>query len=345
MHLLALLVKLPLCEVVVDVQGTLEHSLTELAQVHHNLRVVHSPKIAHQAYSPGQARNRAIACAKGEYLFLMDADLQCAPPLLHALVARSQRLATRGPQAFEMFPCLYLTEQETKRGDIVFEDYVAAYLSGRIDRIENIALASSCLLVQRAWFHTLGGFDADFIGHGGEDLALIHQLCLHYPMMDLPDDYTDNIKAKHPADYQGCRRYYALYALQHLFNGDFLLHRWHPRPLTHAYHQRRASNDSLLVEKLCQQRPRALIAGGSENTALQQRCGVSRQLSADINLQFVPWLTGLQEAFGYSVTEFPGLFALHPSVVIKRPWWRKIRKLYVNPARFFKDSRLYNTFF
>jgi predicted glycosyltransferase involved in capsule biosynthesis len=340
-NLLESLVNVPFCEVVIDIQGDIDNALADLATYHANLVLVNNKLTGNQAYSPGQARNRALKKASGDYLFFIDADLLCPPELLNNLLKRSQHLAEIGKQAFEMFPCFYLTEQETKAENIGFDKYLTSYLAGQIDLVENIALASSCLLVNREWVIELGGFDADFIGHGGEDLELIHRLCLHYPILALPADYAENIKAQHPADYKGCRRYYCLYALNHLFEGRFLLHLWHPRPLTNLYHQSRAGNDRLLCEKLSVQQPRFAVIAQSKIGQLQQQSYLSEALIADLENKFSQWLKELQDKFSYPLQDFPGLFNWHNSVVIKRPLWRKVRKLYLHPKLFFKDSGLF----
>ncbi|MDY7948460.1 hypothetical protein [Escherichia coli] len=45
----------------------------------------------------------------------------------------------------------------------------------------------------------------------------------------------------------------------------------------------------------------------------------------------------LQEEAGYPVREYPGLLRWKDGVTVKRPLWRKMRKLYLNPKAFFKD--------
>ncbi|AGH81036.1 glycosyl transferase family protein [Psychromonas sp. CNPT3] len=335
--LVKMLVKVPCCEVVIDFQGEIDNKLVDLAIIYNQLNIVVSQNNTSHIYSPGQARNRAVAKASGEYLFFIDADLLCQPCLLSYLLERSRYLSSIGKQAFEMFPCFYLTEKETKKSNVYFEKYLKSYLSGEIDLVENIALASSCLLVNREWFIALGGFDVDFIGHGGEDLTLIHQLALHYPIAPLPNDYSDNIKSQFPGCYQGFRRYFSLYALAHLFAGRFFVHCWHPRPLTNAYHKKRESNDLLLVDKLNDCSTHFPIVNNKSVKLLQKNCLVDPLLLSNFKKNYRDWLSSVQEKYDYPVGQFPGLFNWADGVKKRSSMKRKFRKLYLNPRLFFID--------
>ncbi|MFQ1995833.1 galactosyltransferase-related protein [Aeromonas sp. 604534] len=279
-------------------------------------------------YSPGQARNNAISYTSAKMIFIVDADLICSPTLREQLQDQSEACFLLGPHAFDMYPCLYLTKEETERFDGDFQGCLESFLRGENHRVEGIALASSCLLMNREWFLQLGGFDEQFVGHGGEDLELIDRLTRHYPIGPRPDDYALNIKAQHPGDYQGFRRYFSYYALPHLFAGRFLVHQWHPRPLTHPYHKRRANNDQLLEQMLARSE--------AERGPLKGPVVPCNDLGGELP-DFREWMIRLQEEAGYPVSEYPGLLRWQEGVQRKRPLWRKLRKLYLNPRAFFRD--------
>jgi len=283
-----------------------------------------------EIYSPGVARNSVIDSRAAPQLFFVDADLICSPILIQQLSERSQMCCDVGLNAFEMYPCLYLTKEETERFDGDFQGCLDSFLRGENHRVEGIALASSCLLMNREWFLQLGGFDEQFVGHGGEDLELIDRLTRHYPIGPRPDDYALNIKAQHPGDYQGFRRYFSYYALPHLFAGRFLVHQWHPRPLTHPYHKRRANNDQLLEQMLARSE--------AERGPLKGPVVPCNDLGGELP-DFREWMIRLQEEAGYPVSEYPGLLRWQEGVQRKRPLWRKLRKLYLNPRAFFADMR------
>lgn len=288
-----------------------------------NTHVLDTPANA-LAYSPGQARNSAIIYASTKMIFFMDADLICSQILHEQLILQIEECDGMALNTFKMYPCLYLTKEETERFDGDFQGCLESFLRGENHRVEGIALASSCLLMNREWFLQLGGFDEHFIGHGGEDLELIDRLTRHYPIGPRPDDYALNIKAQHPGDYQGFRRYFSYYALPHLFAGRFLVHQWHPRPLTHPYHRRRATNDALLEQMLANPKP------------LSGPVVPCNDFGGELP-PFREWMAQLQEEAGYPVSEYPGLFRYRDGVTTKRPLWRKARKLYLNPRQFWRD--------
>ncbi|WP_258224670.1 galactosyltransferase-related protein [Aeromonas sp. HMWF014] len=294
-----------------------------------NLKVI-SDNQSYAEYSPGQARNYAVAKSSSKMIFMMDVDLLWAPKLAFELESRCIKCKQIDMSGFEMYPCLYLTEEETERFDGDFQGCLESYLRGENHRVEGIALASSCLLINREWFLQLGGFDEQFVGHGGEDLELIDRLTRHYPIGPRPDDYALNIKAQHPGDYQGFRRYFSYYALPHLFAGRFLVHQWHPRPLTHPYHRRRAGNDQLLEQMLSRTE--------AERGPLKGPVVPCNDLGGELP-DFREWMIRLQEEAGYPVSEYPGLLRWQEGVQRKRPLWRKLRKLYLNPRAFFADMR------
>lgn len=279
-------------------------------------------------FSPGQARNELIKAATGKHIFLLDVDLLISPELLSYLSNQVAPANQLSQHEFEMYPCLYLTKEETEQFDGDFQSCLESFLRGENHRVEGIALASSCLLLNREWFLQLGGFDEQFVGHGGEDLELIDRLTRHYPIGPRPTDYGLNIKAQHPGDYQGFRRYFSYYALPHLFAGRFLVHQWHPRPLTHPYHKRRASNDQLLEQMLSRSE--------SERGPLKGPIVPCNDLNGELP-DFREWMIRLQEEAGYPVSEYPGLLRWQDGIKPKRPLWRKLRKLYLNPRAFFRD--------
>lgn len=308
-----------------DVQVVIfDQSKQPCRQIPKPVTYINSPHCGHSPYSPGAARNEAIKYATGDYIFFMDADLEFDCGFIDWLQQRMYFLARIGKQAFDMYPCLYLSCGYSKQMPIDYEQCLVSYLSGENDVVDGIALASSCLLINKLWFCQLQGFDERFFGHGGEDLELIHRLILHYPVMPRPDDYHLNVKCQHPGGYKGFRAYASYYSVEHLFTRHFLVHRWHPRPLTHKYHRRRVNNDRLL--ELC------LMNCHLISTPLP--CVLKPDISSD---SFIEWLGRVQQHFDFDKERFPGLYRHTVKVQRDQTVWRKIRKLYLNPKLFFRD--------
>ncbi|WP_299008304.1 galactosyltransferase-related protein [uncultured Shewanella sp.] len=289
---------------------------------------IHAP-FKGKVYSPAFARNQAVKLSKSDYLFFIDVDLIVPNTLLNNLVSIAESLMTIGIFAFEMYPCFYLTKEASlnTKNNIDKQKQIEcldSFMKGNNDIVESIALVTSCLLINRQWFKQLKGFDETFIGHGGEDLELICRLTLHYQKGNIPIDFIYDKKTIHPANYEGFRRYLTQYSLEHLFELNFFIHRWHPRPLTHKYHRQRKVNEALLQKKL--------------QTLLTEKCiTVGSEQPVSLNKGYRNWIRSLQRDYNWPLNTYPGLFQWKRDVVIKRYFWRKCRKLYVKPRLFFTD--------
>ena len=291
------------------------------------VKYFHQP--GRSVFSPGKTRNLAVQKASGRYLFFCDADLLCPQELIDALIKYCNELGKTGSQAFAMFPCLYLSENATNRilaeNRIDYSLYRETYLKGLLSDVDGIAVASSCLLVERQWFLNIGGFRSEFAGHGCEDFELIHRLAAYFPAGALPDDYELDAKKQFPADYVGFRRYYSYYSLPHLFTGHFLLHQWHKRPLAKKYHRRRQENEQLFADILSSKSPP--VCNGIHPFHSKQKLPEYRE-----------WIISLMQKKGYNIQQYPGLFNWQKGV--SRPpgnLQRKLRKLILKPGQFFKD--------
>lgn len=182
--------------------GSLSLHRHKWSQGYDRITRLHAPE--YDVFSPGAIRNFAAKHANGKYIFFVYAVLDLSHNNWKTLICKLQKIIYINQQAFLMYPCLYLTKEETERFDRDFQGCLESFLRGENHRVEGIALASSCLLMNREWFLLLGSFDEQFVGHGGEDLELIDRLTRHYTTGPRPDDYALNIKAQHPGIIRGC---------------------------------------------------------------------------------------------------------------------------------------------
>ncbi|WP_422134131.1 glycosyltransferase [Endozoicomonas sp. ALD040] len=314
-----------------------------------NLRYFHQYQPG--VFAPGQVRNAAVAHATGQYIFLFDADLLISREMIDQLSGFVRELSLEGPLAFRMFPCLYLSQRYSAHftaeffkpvlQQALYQEAFESWFRGEVCKVDGIALASSCLLINREWFLAIGGFRQAFAGHGYEDFDLIHRLAMYYPVGKRPADYPVDVKSQFPGDYRGFRRYFSYYAVPHLFNGSFLLHQWHPRPLTRQYHRKRKENEACFAEILKDAtvtlpEPLPGFQADAEILAVLKN-GV---FDSDTVLSDFPcWLREQQILNGFPVEEYPGLFHFQAGVRKKNGgFWRKLRKLILNPRAFFQDS-------
>ena len=292
-------------------------------------------------FSPGRVRNCAAEQATGDFLFLMDADLLISQRMIATLFRCIESLQAQVPQAFCMFPCLYLS-QAYSAAEQDHQPLLAAYLSGKVDKVEGIALASSCLLIKRQWFLGVGGFRTEFSGYGCEDLELIHRLVSFYPLAAKPTDYAVDFKTPFPADYCGFRRYFSLYAVPHLFEGEFLLHQFHPRPHIHKYHRMRKQNEVIFAELLRAQHltlPPPLV-GFEAQAEFVAALKKGEVLSTVPMPNFAEGLQAQQIAHDFALEDYSGLFCFQGGSKKRHDsLQRKLRKLLLNPMAFLRDSK------
>lgn len=316
-----------------------------------NLRYIH--QFQPGVFAPGKVRNAAVAHATGQYIFLFDADLLISRTMAAQLSDFVRELASEMPQVFRMFPCLYLSQAYSSHftaeflnpamHQALYQKVFTSWFRGEVCKVDGIALASSCLLINREWFLAIGGFRQEFTGHGYEDFELIHRLAMYYPVGKRPADYPEDVKSQFPADYRGFRRYFSHYAVPHLFNGEFLLHQWHPRPLTRPYHRKRKNNEARFADILKDSAvtlPEPLAGfQASAEILVVLKSGVAesnRELP-----DFPCWLREQQVMNGFPVEEYPGLFHFQPGVKkISGGFWRKLRKLFLHPEQFIRDMML-----
>ena len=199
-------------------------------------------------YSAAKARNHGTRQAKGEYILFFDVDLRVSELFIPSLFEEIEALKSKAKEAFTLYPCLYLSESKTKKIALkrldhqAFEEIKIRYLEGFNDEVLYLAVNTSTILVSKAHFFDIGGYNEVFKGHGYEDFELIHRLYLAYPLVQRDKNYAMDFKTPFPYGYQGFRQYFAYYALPNFFKGNYTLHLWHPRPLTKKYYRHREVN-------------------------------------------------------------------------------------------------------
>jgi predicted glycosyltransferase involved in capsule biosynthesis len=199
-------------------------------------------------YSVAAARNIGAQNATGEYILFYDADLITDSIFFINVLQNIKELSKKNNNAFEIYPCLYLTEKKTKEieskgvNDNDFLYIKERYLQGYNDEVLYLAVNTSTILVKKEHYFKVGGYNNKFKGHGYEDFELIHKLFMSYKTIEVGSDYTLDYKTQFPYHYKGFRKYYAYYALPNFFKNMFTLHLWHPRPLTNKYYRNRKNN-------------------------------------------------------------------------------------------------------
>jgi len=207
-------------------------------------------------YSASKARNYGSQKANGEYILFFDVDLIVKDNFIDNIFRDIEKLKQKAKEAFEIYPCLYLSELQTKAienkliDSQIFKDIKLRYLEGFNDEVLYLAVNTSTILVSKEHFFNIGAYNEVYKGHGYEDFELIHRLYLSYPIIKRGEDYIMDFKTPFPYFYKGFRQYFAYYALPNFFKGNYTVHLWHPRPLTKKYYRHREVNLEYFLKHL-----------------------------------------------------------------------------------------------
>lgn len=241
----------------------------------------------YEMFSAGKARDVGSIYSNSEYLFFQDIDLIGDEQLYENLLQQIEVYKLNEEnESFFMVPCVYLSEQGSKEfleADIktrssVFMQYV---YEGNRDYYDNFATGTSCIVVNRYHYLSIGGHDKDFFGHGFEDFELIHRLASTTNKYYKPFKYYNDFISWDYPRYEGFRSYFRLFGDMIAFKGIYLFHIWHGRSKVKTkYVTKNKDNKDLLIRKMkafdtTRIHPSALpdiyrgktLALGQENTA------------------------------------------------------------------------------
>ena len=205
-----------------------------------------------ELFSIAKARNVGASFSLEEYVFFHDLDLIATNKFYETLV--EDTYSNWATNKFQCYPCFYLTEDATASHDWYADKNIESlredYHLGGCERIQNSALASSCILIERTYFLSIGGYDFDFYGHGFEDFEFANRLCHNYSIFQRPYDYYRDTKSWFTGRYEGFRCLFAMHGNIQLNRGLYLAHLWHANDRNSDYVKSTKRNFALLQAKL-----------------------------------------------------------------------------------------------
>lgn len=213
-----------------------------------------------QPFSIGACRDFGVRHANGKAVSFLDVDLRVAPDFWQRLLVLMEAWGiSKYKKSFLAIPCLYLTQEGTIEflevdNDIKFTDFYLRYLQGDKVAIENLALCSSVMVVDRVHYLSVGGHDLAFRGHGYEDFELYHRLLCEENIIPKTKDYYLDQKTWNTFTYKGFRSHLAMIGRPAMMMNLFVVHLWHPRPKTASFYAQKSitHNRTIYVDKFKQ---------------------------------------------------------------------------------------------
>lgn len=193
-------------------------------------------------------RNRAVEKCSCEFIYLMDVDYLFDEELSDACINDVKS----GKNPFIILPCLYLSRKGSRA---VFrygrEEMFDKYISFRKDLFISLASPSGgSIFMKKSDYFTVGGFDEDFIGRGGEDFEFMIKLALFHKIIEPTRDLMINRFYKAPLLSQGFRKYLSFNGLPYFFEKKVAFHIYHGRNPFRGYFRQYDKNSNLLQEKI-----------------------------------------------------------------------------------------------
>ena len=322
--------------VVVDSTENLEitKSLQQLVNSYDNTKFVYLEN--KEPYSAAIARNARVHRCSGEYVIFFDVDLLSKLSFFNDMLDDARDLRNISKSAFTIYPCLYLSAEFSQKIESEldmdasnhFESEIhkafESCLEGSKDKVLYPAINTSTILVNKEHFLSIGGYKEYFSGHGYEDFFLIHELSYYYPLARKGKDYSLDYKTDYPGLYLGFRRYFTFYAFENLFREMYTIHLYHERDRKRNYYLRREQNSETFQKNL---------------SVFSNSISTTEYIKYNNYQKFIKHII---TSYNYSKSQVSGLYRKSQDKNIRSQsylLYRKSRKLFLNPKKFFSDLR------
>ncbi len=192
-------------------------------------------------------RNRAVEQCSSEFIYLMDVDCLFDEELSDSCINDIKNNKT----PFIILSCLYLSRKGSRE---IFrytrEEMFDKYIAFRKDLYLHLAFPSANIFMKKTDYFDIGGFDEEFMGHGGEDFEFMIKLALYKNAIKPTKDLMLNKFYKAPLLSEGFRKYLSFSGLPYFFDKKIVFHLHHNRSKLRGYFKQYHKNSNLLQEKI-----------------------------------------------------------------------------------------------
>lgn len=207
-------------------------------------------------FNLARARNLGAQLALGKYVLFLDVDLLVYPEFYDDIYTEIMLSdMAHNSDVFLMFPVVYFNDDgfnEYKKLDDKYKKHFASQilLYGKFHFIEKYSYGTSCILVDRLYYLSIGGQDESYEGWGYEDYDFTVKMMKLSPLFPLPPKFDTMVGGNFMVikRYYGWKAQYRLYGMMMARKGVYLYHV--PHEVDAKYHNNKISNLNLFKKSL-----------------------------------------------------------------------------------------------
>ncbi|MCF8709622.1 glycosyltransferase [Rhizorhapis sp. SPR117] len=285
---------------------------------------------AHLPFSLARARNAGLATAQTFWVFFDDADMAYEAAFFRKL-HKELALLKETPFSFLSLPGVYLSGESTE--DVLAKGEIDEILPDLLTRlaledprgggdnrsIQSFAPASAILAIERDTALSVGGYDEEFHGWGGEDRDFIFRLLAINDALPRPTDFAAtrvwNLNDTHT--FAGWRALYRLH-------GDYMARKG--LYAFHLYHESNPWKTAMARERNFEQAARKAYAFADEKNCLGKELPIDHALRRSL-------LFSVYADCALSVPAKPATRGAARAMA-------RFKKLFRNPHAFFRDTQI-----
>ncbi|MBD3808359.1 MAG: glycosyltransferase, partial [Epsilonproteobacteria bacterium] len=206
-------------------------------------------------FNLARARNLGARAATGKYVLFLDVDLLVYPGFYDDLQTEIELFdMAHNSDIFLMLPVVYFNEkgleQYNHTNDRLKKHFASQILlGGKFDLIEKYSYGTSCILVDRLYYLSIGGQDERYEGWGYEDYDFTTKMMKLSSLFPTPANF-ESMKGNFMTinQYSGWKAEYRLYGMWMARKGIYLYHV--PHEIDSSYHNNKNENLQLLEKSL-----------------------------------------------------------------------------------------------
>jgi len=295
-----------------------------------------------QPFSLARSRNAGLRAASSPSVYMDDADLIYRCDFFQAVVEQMNGLA-QTPFNFLSAPAVYLTAGASEKvfaDGCLDESYLQVVHALLLEDpkgsptntvVDSYAPASGVIVLNRELALRIGGYDESFSGWGGEDRDFIFRLLCVNEKIGLPARFNET-KSWNLNDTLAFEGWRAL----HRLHGEFMARQG--LYAVHLHHYKLPWRESASTSRNMRLAADKAMAVQVADLPATRRIELQQSVLFDCYRAY-----GLMDATVSSDVLVEQLRAARRTKEraqgVARPWYRKLRKLFVSPMAFLRDSR------